>query len=134
MGRRNDSIIITPGDLFLISSEKRFRILKDGYYRIYRGEGVCGVNQYVTTSIIEPPKTTTTTTTTTTTIETTSTTESTTETTSTTATDSTTESTTEIPSPKFEENNFLNEMTDEEIATLVEKLQELDLDENNDVF
>jgi len=25
-------------------------------------------------------------------------------------------------------------MTDEEIATLVEKLQELDLDENNDVF
>ena len=81
------------------------------------------MNQYVTTSIIDPPKTTTTTTTTTTTQSTT--TESTTETTS-------TESTTD-PSPKFEEN-ILDEMTDEEIAALVEKLQELDLDENNDVF
>jgi len=97
---------------------------EDGYYRIYRGEGVCGVNQYVTTSIIDS-KTTTTTTTATTTTETTTTTES------------TTESTID-PNPKAEEENIFDEMTDEEIASefaaLEEKLEELDLEENNDVF
>lgn len=105
---------------------------EDGYYRIYRGEGVCGVNQYVTTSIIDPPKTTTTTTTTTAT----TTTETTTTATTITETDSTTstEATTEISSMISEEDEFLEAMTEEEIASLVEKLQELDLEENNDVF
>jgi len=62
---------------------------ENGYYRIYRGKGVCGVNKYVTTSIVDLPKTTTTATTTSTTTTSSTTTSSTTTQTTTTQTTTT---------------------------------------------